>query len=175
MSDLSQQSGHRRELQSVLALLRSVCDFVFQVTGLMIAAELAQRRFIELKKNLAQFLGHRITGCKILFVNLTQRADEGVSVLVADFAVVVAVAIVETCLAHAALHSANERQHPPAGTKWQSCAATGTSKPTLSNDPVSRGAFPARGRCRFGLMSMQRFHHRNKGAGKPKLTRADGL
>jgi hypothetical protein len=35
-----------------------------------------------------------------------QHADEGVSVLVADFVVLVAVAIVETGLAHAALHGA---------------------------------------------------------------------
>jgi hypothetical protein len=45
------------------------------------------------------------------------------SVLVADFSVVVAVAIVETCLAHAAL-LCRERQHPPGETKEQSCAAT---------------------------------------------------
>jgi hypothetical protein len=51
-------------------------------------------------------LGRRVASCKTLSVNLTQRADKGVSVLVADFAVVVAVAIVETCLAHAALHGA---------------------------------------------------------------------
>ena len=37
----------------------------------------------------------------------------------ADFAVLVAVAIVETCLAHAALHCAGGRQHPPAEIKWQ--------------------------------------------------------
>ena len=36
----------------------------------------------------------------------TQHADEGVSVLVADFVVLVAVAIVETGLARAALHGA---------------------------------------------------------------------
>jgi hypothetical protein len=77
-----------------------------------------------MKKYLAQFLGFRITGCKALSVNLTHRADESVAVLVADFAVVVAVAIVETCLAHAALLVPRERQHPPAGTYWQSCAAT---------------------------------------------------
>jgi hypothetical protein len=35
-----------------------------------------------------------------LSVNLSQRADQGVSVFVADFAILVAVAIVETCLAH---------------------------------------------------------------------------
>ena len=39
--------------------------------------------------------------------------------LVADFAILVAVAIVETGFAHAALHCAHSRQHPPAGTKWQ--------------------------------------------------------
>jgi hypothetical protein len=76
---------------------------MIQVAGLMIAAELAQRCFVELRENIAQFLGVRITGSKTLSVNLTQRADEGVSVLVADFTVVVAVAIVETCFAHAAL------------------------------------------------------------------------
>jgi hypothetical protein len=40
-------------------------------------------------------------------------------VLVADFAILIAVAIVETGLAHAALHCAHSRQHPPAWTKWQ--------------------------------------------------------
>ena len=33
----------------VAALLRNVCDFVLQVPGLMIAAELAQRRLVQLK------------------------------------------------------------------------------------------------------------------------------
>jgi len=33
----------------VAALLRSVCNFVRQVPGLMIAAELAQRRLVQLK------------------------------------------------------------------------------------------------------------------------------
>jgi hypothetical protein len=56
------------------------------------------------------------TGCETLSVNLAQRADEGVSVLVADFAILVAMAIVETCLAHAALHYARSRQHPPPGS-----------------------------------------------------------
>ena len=70
----------------------------------MIAAELAQRRFVQLKKNLAQCLGFRMTGGKALSVNLTQRGDEGVPVLLADFAVVVAVAIVETGFAHRTLH-----------------------------------------------------------------------
>ena len=50
----------------------------------MIAAELAHRRFVQLKQNFTQLLGFRITGCEALSVNLAQRADEGVSVLVAD-------------------------------------------------------------------------------------------
>jgi hypothetical protein len=54
-----------------------------------------------------------------LSVNLTQRADESASVFAADFAIPVAVATVETCLAHAALHYAHTRKHPPAGAEWQ--------------------------------------------------------
>ena len=50
----------------------------------MIAAELAHRRFVQLKQNFTQLLGFRITGCEALSVNLAQRADEDVSVLVAD-------------------------------------------------------------------------------------------
>ena len=45
--------------------------------------------------------------------------------LVADFAIVIAVAIVQTCLAHAALHGDRERQHPPAGLRWQFGSADG--------------------------------------------------
>ena len=93
-------------LRHFAALLRRVGDFVLQVAGLMIAAQLADRRFVQLKQNFTQLLGFRVTGCEALSVNLAQRADEGVSVLVADFAILVAVAIVESCLAHAALHRA---------------------------------------------------------------------
>ena len=50
----------------------------------MIAAELAHRRLVDLKQNFTQLLGFSITGCEALSVNLAQRADEGVSVLVAD-------------------------------------------------------------------------------------------
>jgi hypothetical protein len=72
----------------------------------MITAELAQRRFVQLKKNLAQCLGFRMPGSETLSVNLTQRLDGRASVFVADFTVVVAVAIVETGVAHGALHCA---------------------------------------------------------------------
>jgi hypothetical protein len=82
----------------------------------MIAAKLVQRRLLQ--QSLTQLLGFRIAGGEILSVNFTPRADEGVSVFPADFAILVAVAIVETCLAHAAIRSAR-RQHPPVGAKWQ--------------------------------------------------------
>jgi hypothetical protein len=85
----------------------------------MIAPELAQRRLVQLKQNLAQLLSFRIAGCETLSVNLTQRADEGVSMFAADFAILVAMAIVETCLAHAALHCARKPQHRTAGIEWQ--------------------------------------------------------
>src|SRR5260370_40000793 len=57
------------------ALLRSDGDLVLQVAGLVIAPELAQRRLIQLKQHLAQFLGFRIAGREILSVNFTQRPD----------------------------------------------------------------------------------------------------
>ena len=65
---------------------------MLQVAGFMIAAELAQRRFVQLKQNLAELFGVRITGGETLSVNPAQRADECVSMLVADFAILVAVA-----------------------------------------------------------------------------------
>ena len=77
-------------------LLRSVGDLVLQVAGLMNAAELAQRRLVQLKQNLAELLGFEIAGCETLSIHLSQRADEGVAVLVADFAILVAVTIVKT-------------------------------------------------------------------------------
>ena len=56
----------------------------------MIPAELAQRRFVQLLQDVAQLLGCGIAGGKALSVNLAQRTDQGVAVLVADFAVMVA-------------------------------------------------------------------------------------
>ena len=47
-------------------LLRSVGDLVLQVAGLMIAAELAERRLVQLKQNFAELLGFGIAGCETL-------------------------------------------------------------------------------------------------------------
>jgi hypothetical protein len=88
------------------SLFRRIRDFVFKVAGAVISAELAQRRLVQVKQDVAQLLGRRITRGETLSVNLAQRANENVAVLVADFAIVIAVAIVETGLAHAALHGA---------------------------------------------------------------------
>ena len=76
---------------------------MLQVAGLIIAAEFIKRRLVQLKQNFAELFGFKIAGCETLSVNLTLRVDEGVSVFGAGLAVLVAVAVVETCLAHAAL------------------------------------------------------------------------
>jgi hypothetical protein len=69
----------------------------------MIATDLAQGGLVKLKHYLAQFRSSRIPGRKALAVNFTQRLDKGVAVLAADFAILVAMAMVETWFAHAAL------------------------------------------------------------------------
>src|SRR3954469_13465461 len=93
------------------------------MTGLVVAAKLVQRRLIQIRQSLAQLVGWGVTGSKTLPVNLAQRADGGGAVLVADFTILLAV--VETCLTHAALSLVPPSKHPPAGAKWQSCTATG--------------------------------------------------
>src|SRR3984893_13092533 len=108
-------------------LLRSAGDLVFQMAGLMIAAKMAQRRLVPLEKNVAQLIAFRISSRETLPVNLAQRTDERVSVFAADFAVLVAVAIVEAWLAHAALLCARGRQHPPAEIEWQPTPAFWTA------------------------------------------------
>src|SRR5947207_4592270 len=75
------------------------------MTGLVIAAKLAQRCLVQVMKNIAQLVGWGITGGKTLPVDLAQCADGGGAVLVADFTILLAV--VETCLAHAALPCAS--------------------------------------------------------------------
>src|SRR5438105_8995161 len=85
--------------------VQGVRDLVIEMTGLVIAAKLAQRRLVQVMHNLAQFVGWGITGGKTLPVNLAQCADGGGAVLVADFTILLAV--VETCLAHAALPCAD--------------------------------------------------------------------
>jgi hypothetical protein len=54
--------------------------------------------------------------------------------LVADFAILVAVAIVETGLAHAALYCARKEGASSLGTKWQPSARTSPGQPPLGGD-----------------------------------------
>jgi hypothetical protein len=56
-----------------------------------------------LKHYLTQLRGFRKPGRKTLPVNFPQRADKGVAVLPADFAILVAVTSIETWFAHAAV------------------------------------------------------------------------
>src|SRR5207248_2538297 len=96
--------------------VQGVRDLVIEMTGLVIAAKLAQRRLVQVKHNLAQSVGWGITGGKTLPVNLAQGADQGGAVLVADFTILLAV--VETCLAHAALPCADAQ----ASSRWDGLA-----------------------------------------------------
>src|SRR6185312_5280377 len=88
-----------------LLLVQGVRDLVVEMTGLVVAAKLAQRRLVQIRQSLAQLVGRGITGGKTLPVNLAQRADRGGAVLVADFTILLAV--VRTCLAHIALPCAD--------------------------------------------------------------------
>jgi hypothetical protein len=48
---------------------------VLQVAGLIIAAEFAEGRLIQLKQNFAELFGFKIAGCETLSVNLKERAE----------------------------------------------------------------------------------------------------
>ena len=60
---------------------------------------------------------HNVQDIAINRVTDECAADEGVSMFAADFAILVAVAIVETCLAHAALHCAAADSICPPGAR----------------------------------------------------------
>src|ERR1019366_6794918 len=80
-----------------------------------------------MKHYLTQFRGFRIPGRKTLPVHFTERADERVAVLAADFAILVAVTSVEPWFAHAALPSSRPqsgRLSPRGGDCNRQCAAT---------------------------------------------------
>src|SRR4051794_41661533 len=68
------------------ALFQGVGDLVFDVAGLVIAAELAERGFVEVRHDLAQFLGGRIARGKTPSVELSHPAQPGVALRVAGVA-----------------------------------------------------------------------------------------
>jgi hypothetical protein len=59
-------------------------DLVFQMTGLMITAELAQGSLIQIPQNVLSISVSRVAGSKTLSVNFLQLGDQRVSVLTAD-------------------------------------------------------------------------------------------
>src|SRR5437899_3762356 len=99
-----------------LLSVQCVGDLVVEMTGLVVAAKLVQRCLVQIRQSLAQLVGRGITGGKTLPVNLAQRADRGGAVLVADFTILLAV--VRTCLAHAALPCADAE----ASSRWSGMA-----------------------------------------------------
>lgn len=73
------------------------------MTGLVIALELAKRSLVELMQHLAQRRSFGVTGRKTLSIYFSQRADEGVSVLVTNLTVLIAVPTIGARFFHAAL------------------------------------------------------------------------
>src|SRR6266478_791825 len=95
-----------------------------------------------MKHYLTQFRGFRIPGRKTLPVNFTQRADESVAVLAADFTILVAMAMVETWFAHAALPLPQPiAQTVPKRSGWQWLSACVTHPASL---PGLRTRLPPR-------------------------------
>src|SRR5213078_928266 len=95
-------------------LFGRVDDLAIQVAGLMIPAKLAERGLVQLQQDLAQLVRFGVTGGETVSINFSQGPDECVSMFGADFAILVAVAVIETYLAHAALPLCPQGEHPPA-------------------------------------------------------------
>jgi hypothetical protein len=104
----------------------------------MIAAELAQGCLVQLKQNFAELFGLGVPGGETLSVNLPQRAEEGVSVLMADLAVVVAVAIVETWHASFPWNWRSCGLNLPNQLRWQTLLPF--LQPNSRNQPGLKGA-----------------------------------
>src|SRR6476620_8054730 len=68
--------------------------------GVVIAPQLAQRRLVQLKQDLAEFCRIRITGRETLAVKLAQCTDQCVAVLLADRAILVPMAAIQAWFLH---------------------------------------------------------------------------
>src|SRR4051812_42576215 len=99
---VSKRAVSKRPVSKLLC--RSLGDLLLQVAGFMIAAQLAQRGFVQLRQNLAQGPGVGMPGAETLSIHLAQRLDGDGAVLGADGPVVAA--IVETGIAHGVLRCA---------------------------------------------------------------------
>ena len=128
------------ELRFRRHLLGRFGDLVREMAGLMISAELAQRGLVQRSQDIAQLLGFGITRRETWPVNLTQGAEQRVSVLAADFAILVGMPVVETCLAHVALPCTIGWQHLPAEIKWQLRPQTAGNPPSALTHPWSKAS-----------------------------------
>jgi hypothetical protein len=90
-------------LDDARTLLQGDADLVLQVSGAVIAAQLAKRCLIQLMQNFAERSRIRITRRETFSVDLAERADQRVAVFFADFAILVAVASIEPWLFHDSL------------------------------------------------------------------------
>lgn len=96
LTAFSRHRASEGNIPSASASLVQAFNVVPQMAGLMIAAELTQRGLVQLMQHLAQHLVSD-SSREILPVN-AQRADQRVSVFAADFAILVAMAMVGNLL-----------------------------------------------------------------------------
>jgi len=80
--------------------LQRVSDFLLQVAILMIVNELAERGLVEVLQHVAQLGALGLTCRERLSINRAKRGKRGVAMLLADLAVLVAVATVQAVLFH---------------------------------------------------------------------------
>src|SRR4029079_1308874 len=83
--------------------LRDVVDLVRQMPGVVIATQLAQRRLVQLMQDLAELGRVRIAGGKALAVDLAQRSDQRIAMLLADRATLVPMATIKARFLHVSL------------------------------------------------------------------------
>src|SRR6478752_2818557 len=90
--------------------------------GVVIAPQLAERCLVQLMQDLAEFSRIRITGSKTLAVDLAQRTDQRVAVLLADRAILVPVAMIQARFLHGFLPERRLRawrERAPKRVDWQ--------------------------------------------------------
>jgi hypothetical protein len=104
---------------------------VIEMTGLVVAAKLAQRCLVQVKHDIAQLVGWGITGGKTLPVNLAQRADGGGAVLVADFTILLAV--VEDLPYSCRSLPCVDAKHPPPGRNGNRALQPGQGGPVMNS------------------------------------------
>src|SRR6266702_8449776 len=85
----------RLQFSQVGPSLRGVVDLVPQMSGVVIATQLAQRRLVQLMQDLTELGRIGITSRKALAVDLAQSTDQRVAVLLANRAILVPMAAIQ--------------------------------------------------------------------------------